>query len=86
MSILEMGELRLPVFPSGYTTDKTNFLPSFIPDMSLIHLIPLPGPTSPQTSAEAHTLWSIAENLKPTPLAVGDAFMLSGGVIHPAAD
>ena len=86
MSELEMGKLCLPVFPSGYTTDKANFLPCFIPDMLLIHLIPLYGPTSPQTSAESRTLLDIAENLKPTLLSVDNVCILSGGVIHPAAD
>lgn len=86
MSELEVGKLCLPVFASGYTTDKANFLPCFIPDMSLIHLIPLPSPMSPQTSAESCALLDIAENLKPTLLSVGTVCMLSGGVIDPAAD
>ena len=60
MSDLEMDKLSLPAFPSGYTADKANFLPCFIPNMSLIHLIPLPGPTSPQTSAESRALLDIA--------------------------
>lgn len=86
MSELEMGKLCLPVFPSGYTTDKANFLPCFIPGMSLSHLIPLRGPTSPQTSAESHTFLDIAENLKPTLLSVDNVCILSARVIHPAAD
>lgn len=71
MSELEVGKLCLPVFASGYTTDEANFLPCLIPDMSLIHLVPFPGPTSPQTSADSCTSLDIAENLKPTLLSSG---------------
>lgn len=81
-----MGKLCLPVFPSRYATDKANFLPCFIPDMSLIHLITLSGPTSPPTSAESHALLDKAENVKPTLLSVANVCILSGAVIHPSAD
>lgn len=86
MSELEMVKLCLPVLPSGYTTDEANFLPCFIPDMSLTSFLYLDPCPHQLVLNLLPAFFDIAENLKPTLLSVNNVCLLSGGGIHPAVD